>query len=55
MGEARNAYRILVGKSNGERHFDLLSGWIIIKWNLVVRLSTVLDWVKTRPYGGFFL
>jgi hypothetical protein len=35
MGEKRNAYRILVGNSEGKNHWeDDVGGWTILKWIL---------------------
>jgi hypothetical protein len=34
MGEARNAYRILVGKPEGKRPLGRPRGWTILKWIL---------------------
>jgi hypothetical protein len=37
MGEKRNTYRILVGKSEGRRPQERpRSGWIILKWILEI-------------------
>jgi hypothetical protein len=57
MGERRSAFRTLVGKPGGKRHFEDpgIDGWIILKW-IFERLDrgtyTGLIWLRIGTGGG---
>jgi hypothetical protein len=56
MGEKRNAYRLLVGKSEGRRPLGrprcsgwIILGWILERWNGV--MWTGLVWLRIGTGG----
>jgi hypothetical protein len=57
MGEKRNAYKILVGKPEGKRHWEDLDvgGWTILKLILERQDAMVwigLIWLRIGTSGG---
>jgi hypothetical protein len=47
MGEKGNAYRLLVGKSEGKNHWEDqdVGGWIILGWIFKRWDGGVVDWI----------
>jgi hypothetical protein len=58
MGEMRNTYKIIVGKSERKNHLDDLSidGKVILKWIMGEIWREVVDWIRLvrdmRPVAG---
>jgi hypothetical protein len=56
--EKRNAYRLLVGKSEGKKKDQDVDGWIILRWILERQdgtVSTGLVWLRIGTRGGLLL
>jgi hypothetical protein len=51
MGEKRKAYRLLVGKPEGDQDVGgwIILGWILERWDGV--MWTALIWLRIRPGG----
>jgi hypothetical protein len=54
MGEERNAYKILVGKPEGNYHWEDqgVGGWTILKWILNGMVWIGLIWLRIRTSVG---